>query len=182
MVIWIVGLAGSGKTVIGRELCKLLKNSYSNTVFVDGDDIRSIFKHDRSEGDYSLESRKKNAERICEICAWLDKQGVNVVCSVLSIFEESRRWNRRTYSEYFEVFINVSMEVLKARDQKGLYSGAAAGNIKNVVGFDIQFEVPESPDMVIDNNMKTDNFSGFAKKIYEKCRVCLENSGNEGKR
>jgi len=181
MVIWIIGLAGSGKTVIGRELYKLIKSTHPNTVFVDGDDIRAIFKHDRVEGDYSIASRRKNAERICEMCAWLDRQGINVVCSILSIFEDSRKWNRRTYSEYFEVFIDVYMEVLKARDQKGLYSGALAGDIKNVVGFDIPFEAPSSPDIVIDNSKESDDFSGMAAKIYEKYRSRFKDPKNSGR-
>lgn len=174
MVIWLIGLAGSGKTVIGREVYKIRKSLETNTVFVDGDEIREIFKHDRGDDAYTLDGRKKNADRICEICAWLDRQGINVICSILSVFEESRKWNRKTYSKYFEVFIDVSMETLHLRDQKGLYSGASSGDIKNVVGFDIPFTTPESPDMIIDNNDQTSDFQKIAESILEEYqKKCL---------
>ncbi|MGA1823334.1 MAG: adenylyl-sulfate kinase [bacterium] len=167
MVIWIIGLAGAGKTTIGRELFALLRKSEPNTVFVDGDEIRSIFKHDHDKNAYTLKGRRKNAERIGEICAWLDRQGINVICSILSVFEETRTWNRKTYSSYFEVFIDVSMDILKKRDKKGLYSGATAGKIENVVGFDIPFERPEQPDIVVNNDSEINNFQSIASNILE---------------
>ena len=107
MVIWLIGLSASGKTTLGREIFALYRENEPNTVFVDGDEILGIFKHDRSPEAYTVEGRLKNAERICELCAWLDRQGINAICSILSIFEESRTWNRKTYSSYFEVYLSV---------------------------------------------------------------------------
>jgi adenylylsulfate kinase-like enzyme len=71
---------------------------------------------------------------------------------VLSLFHESQEWNRKNYGQYFEVFIDVSMETLLQRDQKGLYSGARNGTLRDVVGVDIPFEPPRNPDYVIDDN------------------------------
>ena len=72
MVIWIIGLSGAGKSVIGGALFSLLKEEDPATVLVDGDEIRRIFRHDLDENAYSKNGRKKNAERIREICKWLD--------------------------------------------------------------------------------------------------------------
>jgi len=152
MVIWLIGLSGSGKTAIGRELYTLWKAKASNTVLVDGDEIRSIFKHDRHPDAYSLAGRAANAERIAELCAWLDRQGINVVCSILSVFEATRQWNRAQYARYFEVFISVPFDELVARDAKGLYGPALRGETKDVVGVDIAFPPPLAPDMIIDNS------------------------------
>lgn len=151
MVIWLTGLSGAGKTTLGRKVYSKIKKNYSNTVFIDGDEIREIFKHDK-KGDYSLNERRKNAERICALCKWLDSQNINVVCCILSVFEDSRKWNRRNFSSYYEVYIKAPIEFLvKERDYKGIYKAASSGNMKNVVGIDLEFSEPANPDLVIEN-------------------------------
>lgn len=148
MVIWLVGMSGAGKTTIGRELYALIKSSHPNTVFVDGDEVREIFRHEGDDA-YTVEGRRQNSERISALCRWLDRQGINVVCSMLSIFEDHRQANRAELLRYFEVFIDASMDELMARDYKNLYRDARAGRVKNVVGVDIPFPAPATPDMVI---------------------------------
>ncbi len=108
-----------------------------NTVLVDGDVIRALFKDNVGEESYTIVGRRKNADRICSLCEWLDKQNINVVCCILSIFEESREWNRQNYSKYYEVYISVPMEDLVKRSIKDLYAPAFRGEMKNVVGVDI---------------------------------------------
>lgn len=170
MVIWIIGLSGTGKTTIGRHIYELWRAEEPNTVFVDGDEIRAIFKHDRGEKPYTIEGRKKNADRICEMCAWLDRQGINIVCCILSIFEESRKWNRTNFSRYFEVFISVPMEILMKRDIKNLYNPAFRGEINNVVGVDIPFVPPEEPDFIFENSDDRLDFESIAADILDIAR------------
>lgn len=152
MVIWLIGVSGAGKTCVGRELCRLWKEQARHTVLVDGDEIRRIFQHDRDEQAYSLDGRRRNAERIRELCAWLDRQDINVVCCILSLFEDVHAWNRATYSRYFEVFIDAPIADVMARDVKGIYGPALRGEARNVVGVDIPFTRPAQSDMVIDNS------------------------------
>lgn len=171
MVIWIIGLSASGKTTLGRAIYKQWKNETPNTVFLDGDDIRKIFRHENQTQHYTIEERERNSDRICELCEWLDMQGINVVCSVLSLFEEARDWNRKTYSKYFEVYIDVPMEILKKREKKGLYEGAASGKIKNVVGVDIPFPTPKNSDYVIDNSKNGLDFEKIAEDILTKAQM-----------
>ena len=170
MVIWITGLSASGKTTLGKAVYDELKVRERNTVLVDGDHIRKIFKHDNKNESYTMEERKKNADRICDLCAWLDSQGINVVCCILSLFEESRKWNRENYSKYFEVFIDVPMEVLMKREIKGLYKAAKAGELKNVVGVDIAFAKPSNPDFVLDNSADNVDFKKVASEILKKAQ------------
>ena len=150
MIVWMVGLSGAGKTTIGKKLYELWRQQEANTVFIDGDEIRSIFKFDQNNTDYSIERRRINAERIVELCLWLDKQNINVVCCILCIFPEILRDNRQRFSEYKEVYIKTPLDVLKARDTKGLYSAAMAGDMNNVVGVDIEFPEPQSSDLILD--------------------------------
>jgi adenylylsulfate kinase len=150
MVIWLVGLSGAGKSTIGRATYELIKEELPNTVFVDGDEVREVFRHDSHDA-YSIDGRRLNSERISALCRWLDRQGINVVCSILSIFEEHRKENRAAFTRYFEVFVDASMEDLLARDYKNLYADANAGLQKNVVGVDIPFAPPAAPDFVVKN-------------------------------
>lgn len=150
MVVWLVGQSGAGKSTIGREVHRRWQAREANTVLVDGDEIRAIFKHEAREKDYSVVGRRVNAERIVEICRWLDGQGINVVCCILCIFPDVLAANRELFSDYREVYVSASMEVLRARDTKGLYAAAERGEQRDVVGVDIPFPVPATPDLVVD--------------------------------
>lgn len=147
-VIWVIGLAAAGKTAVGRAVYERVRDRTPAAVFLDGDDVRRIMGDDLG---HTLEDRRANAWRICRLCHHLDGQGIEVVCSNLSNFPEARRWNREHYSRYFEVFLDVPMEVLRRRDPKGLYRRAACGEIDNVVGVDLHFDPPGSPDLVLCN-------------------------------
>ena len=148
MVIWLIGLSGAGKTTIGKALASSLKKTKKNTVFLDGDIIRHIIGDNLG---HSLEERKLSGWRICRLCEHLDKEGLNVVCSVISLFAEHRDWNRENYSSYYEVYIKVALSELHKRDQKGIYSGFVEKRVSNVAGLDLPFEEPQA-DLVIENS------------------------------
>jgi len=171
MVVWLTGLSGAGKSTIGKELYLQLKEKNPATVFVDGDEIRKVFKHELMPVDYTIKGRKKNAERICEICAWLDRQQIDVVCCMLSIFSESHEWNRMTYSKYFEVYIDAPFEELVKRNPKNLYRLAMNGKVNNVVGIDIKYEAPESPDMIVYNDRPFRKPEDIAQEIISQIKI-----------
>ena len=119
MVVWLIGLSGSGKTTLANEIVASKNNESKNTLLLDGDVIREIFGNDL---DYSMEGRLLNARRICQLGKFLDEQGMNVICAILSIFPETREWNRDNVKDYYEVFIDVPIETLIERDSKGIYA------------------------------------------------------------
>ena len=162
MVVWLIGLSGAGKTVIGQELFTLFKQN-NNCVFIDGDIIRDIFNNDLG---HSLEDRKKNSRRISRLCHFLSRQNISVVCSILSISHEDQQWNRENIDNYYEVFIDVPLEVLLKRDTKGLYEKALKGEISDVVGVDIEFNGPPNADLVI-NNTGENSVIEIAKNIFK---------------
>ncbi|MBE6086957.1 MAG: adenylyl-sulfate kinase [Clostridium beijerinckii] len=149
IVYWITGLSGAGKTTIGKLLYEKLKNEKDNVVFLDGDILREIFGGDLG---YSVEDRKKSAMRNSRICKELSEQGIDVVCTTISMFDECRKWNRENIKSYKEIYIKVPMKQLIQRDQKGLYSRALKGQVKNVMGIDIDFEEPKNPNITICND------------------------------
>lgn len=162
MVIWLIGLAGAGKTSIGRELYRLIRRRDPATVFLDGDQVRAIVGDNIG---YTVEERRANGWRMCRFCKYLDDQNLNVVCATLSQFHDQQRWNRESYSRYFEVYLDVGMDVLIKRDQKGIYSGALAGSVKNVVGVDMPFPAPLAPDLVIENNNFVRDLAPLAEQV-----------------
>ena len=165
MIVWLIGLSGAGKTTIAKEVCKQWRREAPGTVHLDGDQIREFFGKYTTHDPYSIPGRRANAERIARISLWLDQQSINVVASVLCIFPDVLDDNRERFSAYREVFIDAPMSQLIARDSKGLYGPALEGNIQNVVGVDIPFPRPETPDIILDNSDECNNPQGHATYI-----------------
>jgi len=170
MVIWLIGLSGSGKTTLGREVACQLRKLEPNTVLLDGDELRQVFSHDSGNEPYTVEGRRQNANRITALCGMLDRQGINVVCCILSIFQDMRLTNKVQFSHYFEIFMDAPLEILKSRDTKGLYAAAGRGEMKNVVGIDIPFQRPLSPDLIIDSSGENPEVGQLSAMILEKVR------------
>jgi adenylylsulfate kinase-like enzyme len=162
MVVWIMGLSGAGKTTLATEVCSFLLKSVSNVVLIDGDMIREMFGNDLG---FDLKDRLRNAQRIQELCRFLDAQGIHVVCAILSLFPESRRWNREHIKNYFEVYIDAPVDHLKQRDSKGLYGRVERGEIRDVAGLDLEFPVPVDAEIVIENTASRDALLAFAPAI-----------------
>lgn len=148
MVVWIIGLSGAGKSTLANEVVSLVRARQKPVVLLDGDMVREAFRNDLG---HSMADRRKNAERICQIGKLLDDQGVDVVCAILSLFPETREWNRRNLKFYREVFIDAPMTDLKSRDSKAIYKRFEAGEVRDVAGLDLAFPRPENADLVIDN-------------------------------
>ena len=149
LVIWVSGLSGSGKSTISKELYHAIKQEIANVVYVDGDGFRDIFDNDKFDKDSRIEVTKRRAN----LCNLLSQQGIVVVASTISLFDEVYRYNSGLFRHYLSVHIECDIEELITRDQKGLYSGAINGKIKNVVGIDIIYDTPRA-DITIDNNIK----------------------------
>ena len=133
MVIWLIGLSGSGKTTLADKIVSDLREVDQTVVSLDGDILRELWGNDLG---HDLESRRENAQRICRLCQFLDQQGLDVVCAILSIFPESREWCRQNLSSYYEVFIDAPLSQVMERDVKGIYSKYKNGEIKDVAGLD----------------------------------------------
>lgn len=165
MVVWIIGLSGAGKTTLANEVVAHVRREQHNVVLIDGDMVREVFGNDLG---YSMADRLQNARRICQLGKLLDDQGVNVVCAILSLFPESRSWNRQHLKNYYEVFIDAPIQDLVKRDSKGIYSKFQSGEIRDVAGMDIEFPRPENADLIIKNTSTKDELLGFAKSIAER--------------
>jgi len=165
MVVWIIGLSGAGKTTLANEVVARVRRDRNNVILIDGDMVREVFGNDLG---HTMKDRHTNAQRICQLGKLLDDQGIHVVCAILSIFPETRAWNRENLKNYYEVFIDTPMQDLVQRDSKGIYRRFNSGEIRDVAGMDIEFPRPDNADLVIHNASSREELLGFAQAIAEK--------------
>jgi len=164
MVIWIAGLSGAGKSTIGKLVWDRLRERTPNVVLLDGDELRAVFG---GAIGHDPEARRQQSIRIGNLCRLLDRQGVHVVCCAVTIAPEVQASSRQELSGYFEVFLDVSLDVLKKRDPKGIYARAARGEVKNLAGVDIPYQAPQHPHLVIENNTARTDLSELARRILD---------------
>ena len=143
-VYFFTGLSGAGKTTLGGLFHRRLKDREDNVVLLDGDSIRLVYNEDIS---YTEESRRKGAGRTFRVAKMLAEQGIDVVVCSICMYSAVREWNRENIENYREIYIKVDREVLLRRNQKGLYTAG-----KDVVGVDIPFDEPKTPDYIIEND------------------------------
>tara|TARA_B110000027_G_C16107699_1_gene296106 strand:+ start:1436 stop:1921 length:486 start_codon:yes stop_codon:yes gene_type:complete len=159
MVIWIIGLSGSGKSYLSKKIYTNISNK--KKILLDGDEIR---KHLTYKLGYAKKDRLKNSIFIADLCSFLEKKKFVVICAILSIFPEQQKKNRKRFNKYFQIFMDVNKEMLLKRNNKKVY------NSNNVVGKNITFPKPYKNDLIIKNEYKKITNS-FVKKIISKINV-----------
>ena len=143
-VYFFTGLSGAGKTTIGGLFYRQLKAAKPNVILADGDKMRIITL---STG-YSTEERRDRALQSFRLWKEIAEQGIDVVVCSIAMYDEVRDWNRANIENYVEIYVKTSWETLYRRDQKGLYSSGR----KDVVGIDLPYDEPKSPDAVVQND------------------------------
>ena len=124
---------------------KLIKNGY-RVERLDGDTVRGLFP---STG-FSKEERNNHIERVGHLASILERNGIIVVASFISPYEEARDFVRRLCQNFIEIYMATPVEVCEKRDTKDLYGRARRGEIKNLTGYDDPYEVPTHPELTID--------------------------------
>jgi adenylylsulfate kinase len=149
-VVWLTGLSGSGKSTIAAAVERKLFSAGKFVVMLDGDNVRTGLCGDLG---FSLEDRRENIRRIAEAAKLLVGAGALVLCSFVSPTREIRSLAQQIIGkeDFLEVFVNTPLAVCEARDVKGLYARARAGEIKGFTGIDSPYEDPENPFL----NLKT---------------------------
>jgi adenylylsulfate kinase-like enzyme len=146
-VVWLTGVSGAGKTTIAEAILARLKPVLPELVLVDGDVVRELFGAGLG---YHEAARIEQIGRIQRLARMLSAQGLVVIVAALYANRELLAWNRASLPGYFEVHVDAPMDLVRARDVKGLYARADAGLASHVVGIDIPWHPPEAPDLVID--------------------------------
>lgn len=113
----LTGLSGAGKTTLGRELWNRLRAAGHPVAFLNGDELRSAIADDLG---HSTEVRRRSAMRNARLCRLLAEQGMNVVCTTISLFHGVQRWNRQNIPGHQEIYIQEPTEEPRRRDHKGI--------------------------------------------------------------
>jgi len=144
--LWFTGLSGAGKSTVSAIVVERLRARGASVELLDGDVVRTHL----SKGlGFSKEDRDTNIRRIGFVCELLSRNGVIAVAAAISPYRAIRREVRARITNFVEVYVECPMEVLIARDVKGLYRKAMAGEIPCFTGISDPYEVPEAPEIVI---------------------------------
>lgn len=151
--VFFTGLSGSGKSTLAQALMvKLMEQGDRPVTLLDGDIVRT---HLSSELGFSKEDREINVRRIGFVASEITKNRGIAICAPIAPYEASRRFNRELIGAlggFIEIHISTPVDVCEARDRKGLYAKARAGQIKGFTGIDDPYEAPENPALRIDTS------------------------------
>ena len=145
-ILWFTGLSGSGKSTIANEVEKTLHLLNRHTFLLDGDNIRHGLNKDLG---FTETDRIENIRRVGEVAKLMADAGLIVLTAFISPFRAERDMVRAMMpeGEFVEIFVDTPLAVAEARDVKGLYKKARAGQLKNFTGIDSPYEPPEKPDI-----------------------------------
>jgi adenylyl-sulfate kinase len=154
--IWLTGLSGAGKSTLAERLVTRLRaaggNAGANVELLDGDFVRTNL----SQGlGFDREDRDINIRRIGFVAELLTRNGVIVVVAAISPYRDAREEVKRKIPRFIEVHVDCSIEVLTARDTKGLYKRALAGEIGHFTGISDPYEPPLDPSIVIHSDRES---------------------------
>ena len=178
-VLWFTGLSGSGKSTIANTVDNMLHQRGVHTYVLDGDNVRhglnaspAILKDTYDEEfsqrfglGFSPQDREENIRRIGQVAGLFADAGMIVLTAFISPYRADRDRVRDLMEsgKFVEVLVDASLETCEARDPKGLYKKARAGEIKGFTGIDAPYEAPEKPELVLDSNAK--NIDDLARDV-----------------
>lgn len=154
ITVWLTGLSGSGKTTIAMNLEKSLMARGRPCYVLDGDNIRRGLNSDLG---FSPADRSENIRRIAQVARLFNDAGLTVIAAFISPYREDRERAREVIgsNRFHEVFVSSPLAVCEARDPKGLYAKARAGEIPEFTGISAPFEEPEEPALVLRTDEET---------------------------
>ena len=153
-VLWFTGLSGAGKSTIANLVEKKLAALGRHTFLLDGDNVRHGLNKDLG---FTEADRIENIRRVGEVAKLMADAGLIVLTAFISPFRAEREMVRRMLpeGEFIEVFVDTPLADAEARDVKGLYAKARAGELPNFTGIDSPYESPEQPELWIDTMKMT---------------------------
>lgn len=144
--VWLTGLSGSGKSTIAQALASRIAARGHRVEVLDGDEVRTNLSAGLS---FSKDDRDTNVRRIGWVCELLSRNGVVAIAAAISPYRAARDEVRARIGRFVEIHVDAPLDVLEARDSKGLYRSAREGALTGLTGVDDPYEPPERPEMTI---------------------------------
>jgi len=145
-VLWFTGLSGSGKSTVAGALESALHARGISTYLLDGDNVRHGLCRDLG---FSDDDRKENIRRVGEVAKLMVDAGLVVLTAFISPYRAERQQVRELMgdADFYEIFVDTPLEICEARDPKGLYKKARAGELTHFTGIDSAYEAPVTPEL-----------------------------------
>lgn len=152
-LLWFTGLSGSGKSTVAGAVEQALHQLGVSTYLLDGDNLRHGLCRDLG---FSDADRKENIRRVGEVASLMVDAGLLVLSAFISPHRDERQMVRDMMSEgrFIEVFVDTPLAICEARDPKGLYKKARAGELRNFTGIDGIYEAPKQPEIHLDGEQE----------------------------
>lgn len=152
-ILWFTGLSACGKSTIANAVDSKLHDAGVHSFVLDGDNIRMGLNKNLG---FSAEDRAENIRRIGEVAKLFADAGIITATAFISPYLADRDKVRALMGQggFVEIYVNATVETCEARDPKGLYKKARAGEIKNFTGISDPYEAPVNPELVLDSNNK----------------------------
>jgi len=149
VVLWFTGLSGSGKSTVAGALEQALHVIGVSTYLLDGDNVRHGLCRDLG---FSDDDRRENIRRVGEVAKLMVDAGLVLLTAFISPHRAERDMVRDLLDkdQFIEIFVDTPLAICEARDPKGLYKKARAGELKNFTGIDSVYQAPEAPDVHLD--------------------------------
>jgi adenylyl-sulfate kinase len=149
--VLLTGMSGAGKSTTAKILDRRLRDAGLRVEVLDGDLIRTRL----SKGlGYTRDDRIENIKRIGFVCELLSRNGVIAIVAAIAPYREARDEMRAGIQNFVEVYVRCPLDVLIARDDKGLYKKALAGEISHFTGVSDPYEEPLHPEVTIDSSIE----------------------------
>ena len=150
--LWFTGLSGAGKSTLSERVFEKLQKAGAKVELLDGDEVRTHL----SKGlGFSKEDRDINVHRLGFVCQLLSRNEVIAIVAAISPYRETRDQVRSKIEDFVEIYVHCPLEVLAARDVKGLYKRALAGEIANFTGVSDPYEAPLNAEIIVDSSTET---------------------------
>lgn len=151
LTLWMTGLSASGKSTLAEGVAARLLNRGLHCKVIDGDELRRGLCADLG---FSRADRRENIRRVAEICRILNSAGVIAIAALISPYRDDRESARQIIGDaaFREVWVAAPLDACEARDPKGLYRKAPAGDIATFTGISDPYEPPLAPHLALDTH------------------------------
>ncbi|WP_027360614.1 adenylyl-sulfate kinase [Desulforegula conservatrix] len=148
-VIWFTGLSGSGKSTLAHSVEKALFDMGCQAYVLDGDNVRHGLCGDLG---FSATDRTENLRRIAEVAKLMTDAGIIILAAFISPSGSDREKVKKMFGNggFLEVYCRCDPDICESRDVKGVYKKAKNGEIDNFTGVSSPYDVPLTPDLVLD--------------------------------
>src|SRR5450830_470428 len=152
-VLWLTGLSGSGKSTLSMALEHALTGLGYSCYVLDGDNLRRGLNANLG---FSPSDRTENIRRVGEVAALFADAGLICITAFISPYRADRLRARQCCTRPFhEIHVAADLGACEARDPKGLYKKARAGQVPDFTGISAPYEAPEQPDYIVDSASET---------------------------